>query len=134
MTTPIGLFRFMVFGLSDTSGNVGEWVQNCYDPAEDETKMLPACGVWRPPGTTLWSSCVRWTVTGEPERPQHRIGFRLAQKKTNPLHFFSSAARRAVAIFFRNSCLAYQRTQGHKYRLGKPTRKPQGGLIKQAGF
>ena len=68
-TAPVGSFPAYGFGLNDTSGNVEEWVQDCYEPAEEEIKCswhLLRGGSWTTDRVYLRSASRFWAQPGLP--------------------------------------------------------------------
>ena len=88
-SAPVGSFAKSIFGLSDTAGNVMEWVEDCkvehYDGAPDDGGAWPSgdCdfrgvrgGSWKNNPNLVRSAARNWVYAG---RRTNYIGFRVAR-------------------------------------------------------
>jgi formylglycine-generating enzyme required for sulfatase activity len=94
-TSPVGSFPVDAFGLYDITGNVGQWMSDCYvasydgAPADDSARVATPCdhrvlrgGTWGDPPGLLRPAARNWAPPpGDPSTNYHSggVGFRVAR-------------------------------------------------------
>ena len=86
-TSPVGSFRANGFGLHDVSGNVLEWVEDCW---HDSYVGAPSDGGAWTSGVRVRPACVAWRIVGQPsEAPAFRVSRHVLHRKPELLRRFS---------------------------------------------